>query len=132
MDVFIIIMILILFTVDLAAVFLPILPDSIFFWAAVIIYRLIKADISYSPYFWTGAFLITVIVFLADYLANAYFIKKQNYYFLALSFKGVETQKINFFKLKAELNYNINYKEQAKSPYFIRGICLLIKIILQE
>ena len=77
MELFLIIMILILFTVDLAAVFLPILPDSIFFWTAVIIYRLIKTDISYSPYFWTGAVLITVIVFLADYLANAYFIKKQ-------------------------------------------------------
>lgn len=77
MEVFLVIMILILFTVDLAAVFLPILPDSIFFWAAVIIYRLIKTDINYSPYFWTGAVLITVIVFLADYLANAYFIKKR-------------------------------------------------------
>jgi len=76
-DVFLIIMILILFALEIAAIFLPVLPDSIFFWAAVILYRVIKTNISYSPYFWTGAVLITVIVFLADYLANAYFIKKR-------------------------------------------------------
>ncbi|MFW5687264.1 MAG: DUF456 domain-containing protein [Halanaerobium sp.] len=77
MEIFLIIMLLILFALEIAAIFLPVLPDSIFFWAAVILYRLIKTDISYSPYFWIGAILITVLVFLADYLANAYFIKKQ-------------------------------------------------------
>ncbi len=77
MEIFLIIMVLILFAVEIAAIFLPVLPDSVFFWAAVILYRLIRTDISYSPYFWTGAVLITVIVFMADYLANAYFIKKQ-------------------------------------------------------
>ncbi|MFP4019999.1 MAG: DUF456 domain-containing protein [Halanaerobium sp.] len=74
---FLVIMILILFALEIAAIFLPVLPDSIFFWAAVILYRVIKTNVSYSPYFWTGALLITVIVFLADYLANAYFIKKR-------------------------------------------------------
>ncbi|MFP4371346.1 MAG: DUF456 domain-containing protein [Halanaerobium sp.] len=77
MEVFLVIMILILFALEIAAIFLPVLPDSIFFWAAVILYRVIKTNVSYSPYFWTGALLITVIVFLADYLANAYFIKKR-------------------------------------------------------
>ena len=77
MEIFLIIMVLILFAVEIAAIFLPVLPDSVFFWAAVILYRLIKTDISYSPYFWTGAVLITVVVFLADYMANAYFIKKR-------------------------------------------------------
>ncbi|MFW5737143.1 MAG: DUF456 domain-containing protein [Halanaerobium sp.] len=77
MEIFLIIMLLILFALEIAAIFLPVLPDSIFFWAAVILYRLIKTDISYSTYFWIGAILITVLVFLADYLANAYFIKKQ-------------------------------------------------------
>ncbi|RCW54213.1 DUF456 domain-containing protein [Halanaerobium sp. ST460_2HS_T2] len=77
MEIFLLLMILILFTLEIAAIFLPVLPDSVFFWAAVILYRIIKTDISYSPYFWTGAVLITVIIFLADYLANAYFIKRQ-------------------------------------------------------
>ncbi|MFW5718635.1 MAG: DUF456 domain-containing protein [Halanaerobium sp.] len=77
LEVFLVIMILILFALEIAAIFLPVLPDSIFFWAAVILYRVIKTNVSYSPYFWTGALLITVIVFLADYLANAYFIKKR-------------------------------------------------------
>ncbi len=77
MEFFLLIMVLILFAVEIAAIFLPVLPDSVFFWAAVILYRLIKTDIAYSSYFWTGAVLITIIVFLADYLANAYFIKKQ-------------------------------------------------------
>ncbi len=77
MEIFLVIMVLILFAVEIAAIFLPVLPDSVFFWAAVILYRLLKTDISYSPYFWTGAVLLTVVVFMADYLANAYFIKKQ-------------------------------------------------------
>lgn len=77
MDVFLIIIVLILFAVEIAAIFLPILPDSIFFWSAVILFRLINTNINYSPYFWTGAILITVIMFFADYLANVYFIKKQ-------------------------------------------------------
>lgn len=77
LDIFLIIMVLILFSVEIAAIFLPVLPDSIFFWAAVILYRLIKNNAAYSPYFWIGAVLITVLVFSADYLANAYFIKKR-------------------------------------------------------
>jgi len=77
LEIFLLIMVLILFAVEIAAIFLPVLPDSVFFWAAVILYRLIKTDISYSSYFWTGAVLITVIIFMADYLANAYFIKRQ-------------------------------------------------------
>ena len=71
------IIVLILFAVEIAAIFLPVLPDSVFFWAAVILFRVIKTEISYSPYFWTGALLITVLIFFADYLANAYFIKKR-------------------------------------------------------
>jgi uncharacterized protein YqgC (DUF456 family) len=77
LDIFLIIMVLILFAVEIAAIFLPVLPDSVFFWAAVILFRVIKTEISYSPYFWTGAILITVLIFFADYLANAYFIKKR-------------------------------------------------------
>ena len=77
MDIFLLIMVLILFAVEIAAIFLPVLPDSVFFWAAVILFRVIKTEISYSPYFWTGAILITVLIFFADYLANAYFIKKR-------------------------------------------------------
>jgi len=77
LDIFLLIMVLILFAVEIAAIFLPVLPDSVFFWAAVILFRVIKTEISYSPYFWTGAILITVLIFFADYLANAYFIKKR-------------------------------------------------------
>ncbi|MGM0498842.1 MAG: DUF456 domain-containing protein [Bacillota bacterium] len=77
MDIFLVIMVLILFAVEIAAIFLPVLPDSVFFWAAVILFKIIKTDINYSLYFWIGAILITVLIFFADYLANAYFIKKR-------------------------------------------------------
>lgn len=77
MDIFLLIMVLILFAVEIAAIFLPVLPDSIFFWSAIILYKIIKSGINYSPYFWAGAILITVLIFFADYLANAYFIKKR-------------------------------------------------------
>jgi hypothetical protein len=77
LDIFLVIMVLILFAVEIAAIFLPVLPDSVFFWAAVILFKIIKTDINYSLYFWIGAILITVLIFFADYLANAYFIKKR-------------------------------------------------------
>lgn len=76
MDIFLLILVLILFTVEIAAIFLPVLPDSIFFWSAVILYRLIKTNFKYTPSFLLGAVLITLFIFLADYLANAYFIQK--------------------------------------------------------
>ena len=77
MEIFLIVMVLILFGLEIAAIFLPVLPDSVFFWAAVILYKLIKTNVSYSLYFWVGAILITIMIFSADYLANAYFIKKR-------------------------------------------------------
>lgn len=76
MDIFLVILILILFIVEITAIFLPVLPDSIFFWSAVILYRLIKTNLNYSTSFLLGAVLITILIFLADYLANAYFIQK--------------------------------------------------------
>lgn len=77
MDIFLLILIIVLFSLEIAAIFLPILPDSIFFWSAVIIYKIAKPALSYSTYFLVAAVLITILMFLADYLANAYFIKKQ-------------------------------------------------------
>lgn len=77
MNLFLIIMVIILFSLEIAAIFLPVLPDSVFFWSAVLLYSLIQTEVSYSLYFWLGAILVTILVFLADYLANAYFIKKQ-------------------------------------------------------
>lgn len=77
MDGLFLLIIIILFALEVAAVFLPVLPDTVFFWTAVILYRFLKADVSYSPYFWAGAVIITIIILLADYLSNLYFIKKQ-------------------------------------------------------
>ena len=77
MDGLILFIIIILFALEVAAVFLPVLPDTVFFWTAVILYRFLKTDVSYSPYFLAGAVIITIIILLADYLSNLYFIKKQ-------------------------------------------------------
>ncbi|ADQ15263.1 DUF456 domain-containing protein [Halanaerobium hydrogeniformans] len=77
MEVLLYIIIILLFIVELAAIFIPLLPDSVFFWAAVILYRVIIPDFEYSIYFWIAAVIITVLVFLANYLSNAYFVKRQ-------------------------------------------------------
>ncbi|MCC3145006.1 DUF456 family protein [Halanaerobium sp. Z-7514] len=69
--------IVLLFILELAAIFIPLLPDSIFFWTAVISYRLIIPESEFSLFFYTGAVIITVLVFLANYLSNAYFVKRQ-------------------------------------------------------
>lgn len=77
MDIFLLLMIIILFSLEIAAIFLPVLPDSVFFWSAVLLYSFINKTVSYSNYFWIGAILVTILIFTADYLANAYFIKKR-------------------------------------------------------
>lgn len=71
------IIIIVLFILELAAIFVPLLPDSVFFWSAVILYRIIMPEFEYSIYFWIGAVIITILVFLANYLSNAYFVKRK-------------------------------------------------------
>ena len=70
-------MILILFIIEIAAIFLPFLPDTVFFWSAVLLYRFIDSASVYSSYFWVGAILVSIIILTADYFSNLYFIKKQ-------------------------------------------------------
>ncbi|SFL38357.1 DUF456 domain-containing protein [Halanaerobium salsuginis] len=77
MDIFLIILVLILFSLEIIAIFLPVLPEGVFFWLAIILYKFIKVDLSYSIYFWIAAIIVTILLFLADYLAGAYFIKKR-------------------------------------------------------
>ncbi len=77
METFLLIIIIVLFTAEIAAVFLPFLPDTVFFWAAVLLYYFIDSNAVYSLYFWIGAVLITIIILAADYFSNLYFIKKQ-------------------------------------------------------
>ncbi|MFW6000987.1 MAG: DUF456 domain-containing protein [Halanaerobium sp.] len=77
MESFLLIMVIILFAAEIAAIFLPFLPDTVFFWSAVLLYRFIDSNTVYSLYFCLGAVLITIIILSADYFSNLYFIKKR-------------------------------------------------------
>src|SRR6056297_384288 len=77
MEYFVLVILLVLFALETAAVFLPLLPDTVFFWTAVLLYRFVFADVNYSLYFWIGSLLITALILSADYISNVYFIKKQ-------------------------------------------------------
>lgn len=77
MEALIIFLIIILFILNIVGVFVPALPDSLFFWIAILIYRFLMPDVFYSNYFWIASVLITLIIFSADYIANLYFIKKE-------------------------------------------------------
>ncbi len=68
--------IILFFIIDLIGAVLPAFPDALFYWLAILLYRFtISQQLSFS--FWVGAILLTFILYLADYLAGVYFIKKE-------------------------------------------------------
>lgn len=77
MELFIIFLTAVLLIFNIIGVFIPALPDSLFFWIAILLYRFVMPGTIYSPYFWTASILLTLLIFSADYLANIYFIKKK-------------------------------------------------------
>ncbi|MGM0602977.1 MAG: DUF456 domain-containing protein [Bacillota bacterium] len=77
MELLIIFFVALLLILNIVGVFIPALPDSLFFWIAILLYRFVMPEVYYTVYFWTASILLTVLIFLTDYLANVYFIKKE-------------------------------------------------------
>ncbi|GAA4701578.1 DUF456 domain-containing protein [Brevibacillus fulvus] len=67
-----------LFFLSLAGVFLPFLPDTILLWAGFLLYHFALADpgAGLPAAFWWGMAIFSILLFAADFLTNLYFVKK--------------------------------------------------------
>lgn len=68
--------IILFFIGSLAGIVIPIIPDALLVWGGFLIYQFILAEQSLSAWFWWGMAGITLLIVLADVLANMLFVKK--------------------------------------------------------
>jgi len=68
--------IILLFIASFAGFIFPIVPSVLVLWAGFGLYYVGISREELSIVFWIGMLLLTVIMFLADFLANSYFVKK--------------------------------------------------------
>ncbi len=76
MDIFLYLLIGIFFILSLVGSFIPIIPDVIPIWLGVAVYHFFLNDSILSQSFFISLAFITILIQLADFLANAYFVKK--------------------------------------------------------
>ncbi|UFJ42252.1 DUF456 family protein [Brevibacillus humidisoli] len=78
MEIFLWIVIVALFVLSIAGIFLPVLPDTVFLWAGFLLYHFFVADpgMGLPASFWWGMVVLSIMLFGADLLTNLYFVKK--------------------------------------------------------
>lgn len=78
MDIFLWIVIVALFALSIAGIFLPVLPETILLWGGFLLYHFFIADpgAGLPASFWWGMGAISVLLYGADLLTNMYFVKR--------------------------------------------------------
>ncbi len=67
-----------LFALSIAGIFLPVLPDTVLLWGGFLLYHFFLAEpgAGLPASFWWGMGIISVFLYGADLLTNVYFVKK--------------------------------------------------------
>ncbi|MFC4735389.1 DUF456 domain-containing protein [Bacillus daqingensis] len=65
-----------LFLLSFVGLLYPIIPSVLVIWAGVILYAFFIDGAGVSWYTWLSLVLLTIIIFVADYAASMYFVKK--------------------------------------------------------
>ena len=76
MDIILYFIIALFFIFSLIGSFIPIIPDVLPIWGGIAIYHFFIKDDILTHNFFISLVIITIIIQLADFLANAYFVKK--------------------------------------------------------
>ncbi|MDF2679060.1 MAG: hypothetical protein K0R47_250 [Brevibacillus sp.] len=78
MEILLWVIVVALFALSIAGIFLPVLPDTILLWAGFLLYHFIIADPGggLPASFWWGMGALSVLLYGADLLTNMYFVKK--------------------------------------------------------
>jgi uncharacterized protein YqgC (DUF456 family) len=77
MEMFYWIIIYLFFLIGVLGTFIPIIPDMIPIWIGVIIFKVSPLQVELGIVFWITLTLITIINIMADFISNAYFVKKR-------------------------------------------------------
>ncbi|WNS79944.1 DUF456 family protein [Domibacillus sp. DTU_2020_1001157_1_SI_ALB_TIR_016] len=76
MSIFVWAVIILLFIASFAGFIFPIVPSVLVLWAGFGLYYVGISREELSILFWIGMLVLTALMFLADFLANSYFVKK--------------------------------------------------------
>ncbi|OZU89008.1 hypothetical protein CIL03_08300 [Virgibacillus indicus] len=76
LDIVIWIVIIALFILSFAGIIFPIIPSVLVLWVGFILYHFIISSNELNVFFWIIMIVFTVILIIADIIANSYFVKK--------------------------------------------------------
>lgn len=78
MDVVLWIVIVALFILSIAGIFLPVLPDTLLLWGGFLLYHFFVAapGAGLPASFWWGMIVLSILLYGADLLTNMYFVKR--------------------------------------------------------
>lgn len=68
--------VIILFILSFIALVIPIIPGVLLIWGAFLIYHLMLSDNGLSLWFWLVMTGFTLLLFVADFIANYYFVHR--------------------------------------------------------
>ncbi|WP_048601802.1 DUF456 domain-containing protein [Rubeoparvulum massiliense] len=76
MNIFLWILILILFGLSFVGLIFPVLPSVLLLWIGFLLYQFALHGTALTAVFWWAMAILTILIFLADILANSYFVKR--------------------------------------------------------
>lgn len=76
LDILIWIIIIILFILSFIGVVFPIIPSVLVIWIGFLLYHFVLNPEELNNFFWIAMIVFTIILILADIIANSYFVKK--------------------------------------------------------
>ncbi|UJL46985.1 DUF456 domain-containing protein [Virgibacillus sp. NKC19-16] len=76
LDILIWIAIVVLFILSFVGVLFPIIPSVLVLWVGFLLYHFVLNANELTTFFWIIMGVFTVILFVADIIANSYFVKK--------------------------------------------------------
>ncbi|GAB3791023.1 DUF456 domain-containing protein [Virgibacillus kimchii] len=76
LDILIWIIIITLFLLSFAGVIFPIIPSVLVIWVGFLLYHFVLNPDQLNFFFWIAMIVFTIILIMADIIANSYFVKK--------------------------------------------------------
>lgn len=64
------------FIIGFAGLIFPVVPAVLMFWIGFLVFHFLVDSDALSWMFWVIAFVLTVLVFISDVIANSYFVKR--------------------------------------------------------
>lgn len=70
------ILIIAFFILSFVGLVFPIIPSVLVLWGGFLIYQFLITSDELSWFFWTSMILLTIIMFVVDFITNSHFVKK--------------------------------------------------------